>query len=133
MPIAPHFLLSFWRVNAFAPITIPTICAIGAHIVEMMIMIAPKVLNLNTSEMTMPRTTKIIVRPYHCPYGAIEQMLRLGYELIEVPDENEVLTSIAMNLVPIAPGVVVCPPITQILCAPSISMASSVTRLMCLN
>lgn len=53
--------------------------------------------------------TKAIVRPYHCPYGAIEQLLRLGYEIIEAPDEAEILANIAINLVPIAPGVVVLP------------------------
>ncbi len=52
---------------------------------------------------------KAIVRPYHCPYGAIEQLNRLGYDLIEVPDENEVAGNSAINLVPIAPGVVVMP------------------------
>lgn len=52
---------------------------------------------------------KALVRPYHCPYGAIEQLTRLGYELIEVPDESEVARNMALNLVPVAPGVVVMP------------------------
>ncbi|GAB4183408.1 MAG: dimethylarginine dimethylaminohydrolase family protein [Roseiflexaceae bacterium] len=52
---------------------------------------------------------KAIVRPYHCPYGAIEQLRRLGYDLIEVPDEAEAANHMAINLVPIAPGVVVMP------------------------
>lgn len=52
---------------------------------------------------------KAIVRPYHCPYGAIEQLRRLGYELIEPPDEGEARRGSAINLVPIAPGVVVLP------------------------
>jgi N-dimethylarginine dimethylaminohydrolase len=52
---------------------------------------------------------KAIVRPYHCPYGAIEQLRRLGYDLIEVPDETEAANHMAINLVPVAPGVVVMP------------------------
>lgn len=52
---------------------------------------------------------KAIVRPYHCPYGAVEQLRRLGYQLIEVPDESEVRRNMAINLVPVAPGVVVLP------------------------
>ena len=52
---------------------------------------------------------KAIVRPYHCPYGAIEQLQRLGYELIEVPDEGETAAGMAINLVPVAPGVLVMP------------------------
>jgi N-dimethylarginine dimethylaminohydrolase len=52
---------------------------------------------------------KAIVRPYHCPYGAIEQLRRLDYDIIEVPDESEVLANIAINLVPVAPGVVMMP------------------------
>lgn len=52
---------------------------------------------------------KAIVRPYHCPYGAIEQLRRLGYELIEVPDEAEAQRRMAINIVPVAPGVVVLP------------------------
>ncbi|HMP42845.1 MAG TPA: arginine deiminase family protein [Roseiflexaceae bacterium] len=50
-----------------------------------------------------------VVRPYHCPYGAIEQLQRLGYTLIEVPDEAETAGGMAINLVPVAPGVVVMP------------------------
>jgi N-dimethylarginine dimethylaminohydrolase len=52
---------------------------------------------------------KAIVRPYHCPYGAIEQLRRLGYEVIEAPDTHETDTNMALNMVPIAPGVVVMP------------------------
>jgi len=52
---------------------------------------------------------KALVRPYHCPYGAVDQLRRLGYQLIEVPDEGEVARNAAMNLVPVAPGVVVMP------------------------
>jgi N-dimethylarginine dimethylaminohydrolase len=52
---------------------------------------------------------KAIVRPYHCPYGAIDAMRRLGYQIIEQADENETHTGMALNLVPVAPGVVVMP------------------------
>jgi N-dimethylarginine dimethylaminohydrolase len=52
---------------------------------------------------------KAVVRPYHCPYGAIDAMRQLGYTLIEVPDEGETARSHALNMVPIAPGVVVIP------------------------
>jgi N-dimethylarginine dimethylaminohydrolase len=52
---------------------------------------------------------RAIIRPYHCPYGAIEQLNRLGYQLIEVPDEAETAAGMAINLVPVAPGVVVLP------------------------
>jgi N-dimethylarginine dimethylaminohydrolase len=52
---------------------------------------------------------KAIVRPYHCPYGAIDTLRRLGYELIEVPDEAETAHGHALNMVPVAPGVVVIP------------------------
>ena len=52
---------------------------------------------------------KAIVRPYHCPYGAIEQLRRLGYQLIELPYEAEVGKGMSINLVPVAPGVVVMP------------------------
>ena len=50
-----------------------------------------------------------MVRPYHCPYGAIEQLRRLDYELIEIPEEAEARVGMANNLVPVAPGVVVMP------------------------
>lgn len=50
-----------------------------------------------------------IVRPYHCPYGAVEQLRRLGYTLVEVPDEAEAQRGMAINIVPVAPGVVVLP------------------------
>ena len=52
---------------------------------------------------------KAIVRPYHCPYGAIEQLRRLGYQLIELQYEAEVGKGMSINLVPVAPGVVVMP------------------------
>jgi arginine deiminase len=52
---------------------------------------------------------KAIVRPYHCPYGAIDSLRRLGYTLIEVPDEAETANTHALNMVPVAPGVVVIP------------------------
>lgn len=52
---------------------------------------------------------KAIIRPYHCPFAAYETLVRLGYELIEVPDEGETAAGMAINLVPVAPGVIVMP------------------------
>jgi N-dimethylarginine dimethylaminohydrolase len=59
---------------------------------------------------------RAIVRPHHLGHSAIAVLRRLAYELIEVPDERETAGGMAINLVPVAPGVVVLPagnPITQ--------------------
>jgi N-dimethylarginine dimethylaminohydrolase len=50
-----------------------------------------------------------IVRPYHICYAVIDTLRRLGYTLVEAPDEGETARGMAINLVPVAPGVVVMP------------------------
>lgn len=50
-----------------------------------------------------------LVWPYHCPIRAYETLLRLGYTVLEVPDHLEASKNAALNIVPLAPGVVLMP------------------------
>jgi N-dimethylarginine dimethylaminohydrolase len=59
--------------------------------------------------MSLVDERKAMIRPYHLPYSAYRALGRLGYTLLEIPDEAEVARSIGINVVPLAPGVVVMP------------------------
>lgn len=59
--------------------------------------------------LTIVDRRKAIVRPYHCPLRAYETLVKLGYEIYEAPDEQETACGAALNLVPLAPGVVLLP------------------------
>jgi N-dimethylarginine dimethylaminohydrolase len=59
--------------------------------------------------LTIVDRRKAIARPYHCPLRAYETLIRLGYEVLEAPDEGETARGAALNMVPLAPGVVLMP------------------------
>jgi hypothetical protein len=52
---------------------------------------------------------KASARPYHCPLRAYEALIRLGYEVPEAPDVGKTACGAALNLAPLAPGVVPMP------------------------
>lgn len=52
---------------------------------------------------------KILIFPWQTPYDVIEPLRRRGFELIEAPSIEEVKHGMAVNLVALAPGLVVMP------------------------
>lgn len=50
-----------------------------------------------------------IIYPYRIPFAAYEALLRLGYTVLQVEDTREADVTMAINIVPVAPGVVVMP------------------------
>jgi N-dimethylarginine dimethylaminohydrolase len=52
---------------------------------------------------------KILIFPWQTPYDVIEPLRRMGFDLIEAPSIEEVKHGMAVNLVALAPGLVVMP------------------------
>lgn len=52
---------------------------------------------------------KILIFPWQTPYDIIEPLRKRGYQMIEAPSIEEVKHGMAVNLVAIAPGLVVMP------------------------
>ena len=52
---------------------------------------------------------KLLIFPWQTPYDVIDPLKRMGFELIEAPDVDEVKHGSSINLVALAPGLVVMP------------------------